>query len=551
MRIIALFGPTGVGKTAVAIALARLLRARGEDPVAVSADALQVYAGLETLTGVGQPGRAGALEHRLLSFLPLDASFSVGEYAQLAHAQIDDAARAGQAPDRRRRHGPLPARGAHRARPAPGAARGRARALTAELERRRAAGAARAGSRSARPGRPRRSRRTTASASCARWSCWSWASSSRRRGRSQLWSEELRHPTLLAGLTMEREALYARDRRRVDAMVAAGAREEVRRARGRGRLGDRLARRSASTSCCAGDVEAMKRRTRNYARRQLTWMRKLAGVTRDRRDRPRPGGRGGRDPRLRRLDDDALREVAGPRQRLPDRRARRAAVRADARRACGGSASRTSASFADGVLLLSPPAEPRARRRPADLQPRRLGGRAVGQRRARGDPLPAPPRLDRPRRVLDPHRRRDDPPDDHRAGHLPRRHGPAPRSASEDFPGGPPDGRGDGASSAGRDAGRSGTSRSATRSARSRVADLRRAGGARPRRARPGDRSASELFPNRTNVSWYAELDPDRGAHPRAHLRARRGGDALLGHRRDRRRGRLLRRLRGGARPPA
>ena len=29
----------------------------------------------------------------------------------------------------------------------------------------------------------------------------------------------------------------------------------------------------------AGDVEAMKRRTRNYARRQLTWMRKLAGVT--------------------------------------------------------------------------------------------------------------------------------------------------------------------------------------------------------------------------------------------------------------------------------
>jgi tRNA dimethylallyltransferase len=28
----------------------------------------------------------------------------------------------------------------------------------------------------------------------------------------------------------------------------------------------------------AGDPEAMKRRTRNYARRQLTWMRKLAGA---------------------------------------------------------------------------------------------------------------------------------------------------------------------------------------------------------------------------------------------------------------------------------
>jgi tRNA dimethylallyltransferase len=27
-----------------------------------------------------------------------------------------------------------------------------------------------------------------------------------------------------------------------------------------------------------GDIEAMKRRTRNYARRQLTWMRKLPDV---------------------------------------------------------------------------------------------------------------------------------------------------------------------------------------------------------------------------------------------------------------------------------
>ena len=50
-ELIALFGPTGVGKTAVAIELARRLRDLEEDPVAVSADALQVYQGLETLTG--------------------------------------------------------------------------------------------------------------------------------------------------------------------------------------------------------------------------------------------------------------------------------------------------------------------------------------------------------------------------------------------------------------------------------------------------------------------------------------------------------------------
>ena len=48
MKIVALFGPTGVGKTAVAIAIAERLRARGEDPVAVSADALQVYRALRS-----------------------------------------------------------------------------------------------------------------------------------------------------------------------------------------------------------------------------------------------------------------------------------------------------------------------------------------------------------------------------------------------------------------------------------------------------------------------------------------------------------------------
>ena len=47
---------------------------------------------------------------------------------------------------------------------------------------------------------------------------------------SRLWTAELRHPTLLCGLVMEREELYRRIDARVDAMVAAGAVEEVRRA---------------------------------------------------------------------------------------------------------------------------------------------------------------------------------------------------------------------------------------------------------------------------------------------------------------------------------
>ncbi|HEX5853538.1 MAG TPA: tRNA dimethylallyltransferase, partial [Solirubrobacteraceae bacterium] len=96
-------------------------------------------------------------------------------------------------------------------------------------------------------------------------------------GPSQLWSEEMRHPTLLAGLTMEREALYEAIDARVEAMVAAGAQEEVRRAHAAG--ASETARKALGfEDLLAGDVERMKRRTRNYAKRQLTWMRKLAGV---------------------------------------------------------------------------------------------------------------------------------------------------------------------------------------------------------------------------------------------------------------------------------
>src|SRR5207248_884919 len=38
------------------------------------------------------------LEHRLISFLPVDASFSAGQYAELAHAEIDQLLRDGQRP---------------------------------------------------------------------------------------------------------------------------------------------------------------------------------------------------------------------------------------------------------------------------------------------------------------------------------------------------------------------------------------------------------------------------------------------------------------------
>jgi tRNA dimethylallyltransferase len=94
---------------------------------------------------------------------------------------------------------------------------------------------------------------------------------------SELWTDEMRRSTLLVGLVLEREQLYEKIDARVDAMVAAGAEDEVRRANAAG--ASVTARKALGfQELLASDVESMKRRTRNYARRQLTWMRKLAAV---------------------------------------------------------------------------------------------------------------------------------------------------------------------------------------------------------------------------------------------------------------------------------
>jgi tRNA dimethylallyltransferase len=275
-EVIALFGPTGVGKTAVAIALADELRSRGELPVAVSADALQVYAGLELLTGAAGPAERARLEHRLISFLPVDATFSAGQYAELAHSEIDDLLAAGRRPIVVGGTG-LYLRAALTAmtfRPPPVA--GARERWHAELEAR---------------GAPALHARL---AELAPWAAAEIDPGDRQRivralelldagelepleGESELWVSSMRRPTLLVGLLMDRAQLYKRIDARVEEMVEAGAEAEVRRANAAG--ASVTARKALGfNELLAGDVEAMKRRTRNYARRQLTWMRKLADV---------------------------------------------------------------------------------------------------------------------------------------------------------------------------------------------------------------------------------------------------------------------------------
>src|SRR5687767_1067848 len=78
-EVVAIFGPTASGKSAIARLVASALRTE-----VVSADALQVYRGLPILTN--QP----AEPTRLVAIRELADTMSVGEYATLAHEAIDD-----------------------------------------------------------------------------------------------------------------------------------------------------------------------------------------------------------------------------------------------------------------------------------------------------------------------------------------------------------------------------------------------------------------------------------------------------------------------------
>jgi tRNA dimethylallyltransferase len=274
--VIALFGPTAVGKTAVALAVGRALRAAGRDPVAVSADAMQVYRDIETLTGARDALDQDELEHRLVAVLPVTESCSAGRFAQLAHAEIDAALDAGRTPVvvggtglyLRAALTELALRP-----PAPPEVRAR---LEEEL----------------RSGGPEALHARLAVV--APWAAAGIAQRDRSRlvrtlelheigelrppdGPSALWTDETRHPTRLVGLVRDRDEIRARIDRRIDAMLAAGAADEVRAADAAG--ASATARKAHGFEpLLDGDEDRMRRDTRRYVKRQLTWMRKLPGV---------------------------------------------------------------------------------------------------------------------------------------------------------------------------------------------------------------------------------------------------------------------------------
>ena len=297
--VLAIFGPTASGKSAVAEALTERVPAE-----VVSADAMQAYRGLPILTN--QPEQPT----RLVGIWPLEHEGSVGEYARLAHAAVDEILAAGRTPlvvggtglYLRAALAELELPPA----PAPGA-RGRWERLYDRLGPERAhAALADRDARAAAAVHPNDRRRVVRALELSEV-----GESLSPRG-SGLWSEETRHPTLIVGLDVPRELLAARIGARTRSMFERGVEEEVRQA-----LDGPLSTTARKTigleeiATLPSDeaIAAVSLKTRRYAAYQRKWLRRLPGIVSLRADRP-PGD----------VADEIL-EVARARQRLPAGRA--------------------------------------------------------------------------------------------------------------------------------------------------------------------------------------------------------------------------------------
>jgi len=267
-------GPTAVGKTAVAAALAALT------PITViSADARQVYRGLDIGTAKPDAALLARVPHVGLDLVDPGERYSAGRFAREAAAWLDAIRAAGRLPlvvggtgfyvralaDGLFREPPLEPERRERLRswtahlPAPDLARWAGR-LDARFE---------AG------GRQRAARAIEVALLTGQALSW-WQQEARETGVMRPW---------YIHLTLPREALRNRIAARVDAMLAAGLVEEVRGVLARGVPPDAagldgvgyrevVSQLADGSRPPAADLrEAIAAATRGYAKRQQTWFR--------------------------------------------------------------------------------------------------------------------------------------------------------------------------------------------------------------------------------------------------------------------------------------
>jgi tRNA dimethylallyltransferase len=266
--VIAIFGPTASGKTAVAQAIADAVPSE-----VVSADSMQVYQGLPILTN--QPDRPTAL----VGIWPLDHEGSVAEYQRLAHEAVDGALSQGRTPIVVGGTG-LYLRAALADLELPSAPPSGARERWERLYDRLGPGTAHAALAERDPQaalavHPNDRRRVVRALELHE------AGGSLAPPRDRLWSEETRHPTQIFGLEVPKAVLEERIRERTEAMFESGVGEEVARA-----LRAPVSR-TASQIIGLREIAELPRneavaaialRTRRYAAYQRKWMRRIPSV---------------------------------------------------------------------------------------------------------------------------------------------------------------------------------------------------------------------------------------------------------------------------------
>lgn len=267
-----LVGATGVGKTAVAAAWAAC-----EPLTVVSADARQVYRGLDI--GTAKPSRAllARVPHVGLDLVDPGARYSAGRFARDAAQWLGEICAAGRQPVVVGGTG-LYVRalteGLFREPPLDGERRERLRAWTEAVPATRLAHwAARLDRRFVGGGRQRAARAVEVALLTGRGLTW-WQQHARETGALRPW---------YIHLTLPREALRRRIAERVDAMLAGGLVEEVRRVLASGVAPDAPGLDGVGyrevVALLAGRLPAQELReaivvsTRRYAKRQDTWFR--------------------------------------------------------------------------------------------------------------------------------------------------------------------------------------------------------------------------------------------------------------------------------------
>ncbi|MBN1321040.1 MAG: tRNA (adenosine(37)-N6)-dimethylallyltransferase MiaA [Thermoleophilia bacterium] len=283
--VVGVLGPTAVGKTAVAMELARLFGTR-----VVSCDSMQVYGGFPVLTNQPSPAEREAARHELVGCAEPLETFSAARYADAARPLVEEDLRekgravvaGGTGLYMRAALAPLdtrpPADPRLRAALETRAREEGSEVLYAELARLDPAAAERIDARNVR----RVVRALEAVSTSGSWS-----------GREDLWTPAYRHPTVIVGLTLERAELYRRIDARSARMLEEGAVDEVRAFRMgygvdetrpggagvRSAIGYREICLHLDGHLTAEETAAsIAAATRRYARRQLTWLRRVEGA---------------------------------------------------------------------------------------------------------------------------------------------------------------------------------------------------------------------------------------------------------------------------------